>query len=286
MAHHIMTQIKTRGPWALALCLRTNLLLAKVPEVAHIPSFYPRGVKLSLFLLYEQQFPRYGPFFLTCHIWAWNLASGQSSRSCTRYLLSTPRGSKLRLFVLNGQQFPRYEAIFKIAIFGHETWQVAKVPEVAHIPSFYPQGVEIEVICAQRAAVSEIRGNLQNCHIWAWNFASGQNPELAHIPSFYPRGSKLSLFLLYGQRFPRYGQFFYIAIFGHETWQLAKYQKLHIYPLSTPGGRTCPFFWSTGSGFRDTGQFSKLPYLGMKLGKWPKPRTCTKTLFLPHGGRN
>ncbi len=56
--------------------------VAKVQEVAHIPSFYPRGAKLSLFLLYAQQFPRYGP-------------------------------------------------IFKIATFGHETWQVTKVPEVA-----------------------------------------------------------------------------------------------------------------------------------------------------------
>ncbi len=59
--------------------------MAKVPEVAHVLSFYPRGFKLSLFLLYGQRFPRYGP-------------------------------------------------IFKIAIFRHETWQVAKVPEVAHIP--------------------------------------------------------------------------------------------------------------------------------------------------------
>ncbi len=33
--------------------------------------------------------------------------------------------------------------IFKIVIFGHETWPLAKVPEVTHILSFYPQGVEI-----------------------------------------------------------------------------------------------------------------------------------------------
>ena len=30
-------------------------------------------------------------------------------------------------------------AIFKIAIFGHDTWPSAKVPEVAHIASFYPR---------------------------------------------------------------------------------------------------------------------------------------------------
>ncbi len=29
--------------------------------------------------------------------------------------------------------------VFQIAIFGHETWPLAKVPEVAHILSFYPK---------------------------------------------------------------------------------------------------------------------------------------------------
>ena len=40
----------------------------------------------------------------------------------------------------------RYGPIFKIAIFGHETWQVAKVPEVAHIPSFYPRGSKLSLL--------------------------------------------------------------------------------------------------------------------------------------------
>ena len=59
--------------------------------------------------------------------------------------------------------------MFQIAIFGNETWPLAKVPEVVH------------------------------------------------ILSFYPKGSKLSVFSVYGQRFPRYGPFFKIATFGHET---------------------------------------------------------------------
>ncbi len=58
--------------------------------------------------------------------------------------------------------------MFKIAIFGHETWPLAvKVPEVAHILSFYPMGVEIELIFALRAVVSEIRADFQTCHIGA-----------------------------------------------------------------------------------------------------------------------
>ncbi len=62
-----------------------------------------------------------------------------------------------------------------------------------------------------------------------------------------------------------------------------KCQKLHIYPLSTPGCRILPYFFSTGSGFRDTDHFSKLSYLGMKLGNWPNSRSCTYNLFLPQG---
>ncbi len=66
-----------------------------------------------------------------------------------------PRGSKLSLFSLYGQRFPRYGSIFKIAIFGHKTWPLAKVPEIAHTLSTH--GVEIELIFALQAAVSEIR---------------------------------------------------------------------------------------------------------------------------------
>ncbi len=35
----------------------------------HIFSPLPMGLKLSLFSLYEQQFPRYGPIFKISHIW-------------------------------------------------------------------------------------------------------------------------------------------------------------------------------------------------------------------------
>ncbi len=112
-----------------------------------------------------------------------------------------PRGSSL--FSIYGQRFQRYGPIFKIAIFGHETWQVAKVPEVAHIPGtlFLRQGVEIKLIFALRAAVSEIRTIFQNCHIWAWNLAIGQIPEVAHIPSFYPRGRNWAYFCSTGSGF-------------------------------------------------------------------------------------
>ena len=65
----------------------------------------------------------------------------------------------MSIFLLYGQRFPSYEPIFKITIFGHETWQMAKVPEVPHMLSFYPKGAETELIFTLRAAVSKIRGH-------------------------------------------------------------------------------------------------------------------------------
>ncbi len=46
--------------------------------------------------------------------------------------------------------------------------------------------------------------------------------------------------------------------------------RSRIYTLSTPRGQFWTYFRSTGSSFWDTGRFSKLPYLGMRLGHWPK----------------
>ncbi len=186
---------------------------------------------------------------------------------------------------------------------------MAKVPEVAHILSLYPQGVEIELSFALPTAVSKIRAGFQNCHIWAWNLATDKwsrcctytlstpggrhlayfcstgsglrntawfsklpylgmklshwqkSSRNAHILYFYPRGTKLNLFSLYGQLFPSYFQNCHIW-----TWNLAIGKSSRIaHILSTPGGRNWAQFCFTGSGFQDTAQFSKLPYLGMKF---------------------
>ena len=60
--------------------------------------------------------------------------------------------SKFRSFTYTSfypvpERFPRYEPIFKVAIFGHETWPMAKVPEVAHIltRSFYHRGSKLSL---------------------------------------------------------------------------------------------------------------------------------------------
>ncbi len=100
-----------------------------------------------------------------------------------------------------------------------------------------------------------------------------------HIPSFYPRGSKMRLFLLYGNPIPRYRQTFKVPICGHETWQMAKVP--HIISFYPKGSKLSLFLL-----FRDTGQFSKLPYLGMKLGKWPKFLKLHIYPLSTPGGRN
>ncbi len=49
---------------------------------------------------------------------------------------------------------------------------------------FLPRRVEIELIFALRAVISEIRADFQNCHIWAWNLASGP-PTLFYKRDYY-----------------------------------------------------------------------------------------------------
>ncbi len=98
----------------------------------------------------------------------------------------------------------------------------------------------MELIFALWAALSEIRVNFQNCHIWVWDLAFSQSSRSRSCTSMYtfflPQGSKLTLFLLYRKSLLRYWTYFKIAILGHETWPLAKFHKLHIYSLSTPKG--------------------------------------------------
>ena len=114
--------------------------LAKLHILVH--SFYPRGWNWAFFPL-RAAIPKYRPIF-KWDIWAWNLAIRKSSRSCT-CTLST-QGVEFELISLYGQWFQRYWPIIKIALFGHESWPLAKVPEVTHTLSFYPQGSQLSLL--------------------------------------------------------------------------------------------------------------------------------------------
>ncbi len=64
-----------------------------------------------------------------------NLAMGQSSKSCTYTLFLTQYVEIEHIFAI-WAAVSEIMLIFKIAILGHETCPMAKVPEVAHILSF------------------------------------------------------------------------------------------------------------------------------------------------------
>ena len=130
--------------------------------------------------------------------------------------------------------------------------------------------VGLPILFALWAAVSQIWAVLKIAIYGHENWLLAKVPEVAHMLPFYPSGSNLSIFSLNGQAFLRYGPFFKIAIVGHETWPLAKVPEVsYILPFYLKGS-TGTYFRSTDSGFRDTCRFSKLQYLSMKLGLWPK----------------
>ncbi len=122
----------------------------KFQKLAHMMFFYPRGYKLGLFLLYGQWFPRYWRFsklpYLDMKLGHWS--KFQNLHIYSFYTLWV----KLSLISLYGQRFPRHRLIFKIAIFGHEMWPLAKVPEVSTNDVLLPQRIEIELIFTLRAA--------------------------------------------------------------------------------------------------------------------------------------
>ena len=154
---------------------------------------------------------------------AWNLAKVPHTLSVY------PSGSKLGLFSLYRQRFPRYGSIFKLAISGHDTghWQSFRNCTLHSL--FLPQGVEIELSFPRYRPIFKIAIFGHE----AWQSAkSSRSCTYYDILSFYPMESKLSLFLLHGQRFQRYGLIFKITIFGHETSSLTKSPKVsHILVL-------------------------------------------------------
>ena len=67
----------------------------------------------------------------------WVLEFEKSAKSCI-WTLFLPQGVEIELIFALRAVVSR--AIFKITIFGHETWNLKKVPEVAYGPFFYPRG--------------------------------------------------------------------------------------------------------------------------------------------------
>ncbi len=130
--------------------------------------FLPQGSKLSLFSLYRLRFPRYGPLFKIATFGHENLAIGKIVPEVAHVLSLYPRGSKLSLFhstMSTGSSFWDTGWFSKLPFWA---WNLAigRVPKFAYI-LFLPKWVEIGLIFTLQAAVSKIRANFQNSHIWA-----------------------------------------------------------------------------------------------------------------------
>ncbi len=123
-----------------------NLDIGKSSNIHSL--FLPQRSKIELiFTLQARGFQDIGPFSKLSYL-ALKLCPWQSSRSC-KYILFLAQRLKLSLFSLYIQRYLRYGLIFKIAIFGHETWPIANVRGVAHILSFYPKGSKLMHILPQ-----------------------------------------------------------------------------------------------------------------------------------------
>ena len=66
-------------------------------------------------------------------------------------------------------------------------WAIVKNSRSCAYTLFLPQGLEIELIFALWAAVSEMRAGFQNCNIWTWILAIGQiSRSCTYTPSITP----------------------------------------------------------------------------------------------------
>ncbi len=204
------------------------------------------------------------------------------------YSLATLGGRNWAYFRSTSSGFRDTGRFSKLAIFGHETWPLATVAHTHQCTLFLPQGVEIELIFALWAAVSELRAVFQNWPYLGMKFGDWQKLHMhTNVLSSYPKGSKLSLFSLFGQQFPRYGPIFKIAIFGHETWPLAKVPEVAHILSFLPMGSKLNLFSLYGQRFPRYGPIFKIGHIwAWNLAIGQSARSCKYTLFLLQGGRN
>ena len=193
--------------------------------------------------------------FSNCHIWPWNLDIGQNSRSCTDTPF-LPIGSKLSLFSLYGQRFLTSRPIFKIAIFGHKTWQSAKVPEVAQTLLFYPLG--------RNWGYFRSTGS----HFWDTDQFS-KLPYLGIKLDNRPKFQKLHIYSLStlvgwnwaycrftGSSFWDTGRFWKLPYLGMKFGHWRKFQNLNIYSLYYPRVPNFTPFCSMAGHFQHIGSFT------------------------------
>ena len=96
----------------------------------------------------------------------------------------------MSLFSLRGQRYLRSGPIFKIAIIGHETWPLARVPEVANIASFYPRGSKLSLFLLYRKRFPKYRPIFKIGIFGHETWPTAKVPEVAHILSLSTLGGR------------------------------------------------------------------------------------------------
>ncbi len=194
------------------------------------------------------------------------------SRSCI-YPLSTSGDWNDIIFALRIMISEMWASLQNCHIWD-ETWPSANIPEAAHT-LFLPQGFEIELIFALWAAVSEIQTDFQIaifghetwsftiskirpffkiCHILAWHLAICKSSRsYTHMYTlFLWKGVETGLiFAVWAVVFDPQADCQNCHKICMKLGHCQKFQKLHIYSLSTPVGQNWAYFLpplTTGNG--------------------------------------
>ncbi len=144
------------------------------------------------------------------------------------------------------------------------------------------------LIYALRAAVSEIRAYLKNCHIWAWNLAIGESARICIYTLFLPQGVKIELiFPLRAATSEIRADFQNCHIWA---WNLAIGQSARsgTYTLFLPQRVKIELIFALRAMVSKIRTILQVDFQNCHIWAWNLAsgqcsRSCTYTLFLPHG---
>ncbi len=184
--------------------------------------------KLSSFSLYGQWFPRYWAIFKI-------FIFGHEFQKLHIYSLSTSTSWNWAYLCSPGNSF-RIRADFQNAIFGHETWQVAEVPEVAYM---YMLSLSLSTRRGRNWAYFhsmdtgfQDMGQLSNLLYLGMKLGKWPKFQKLHIYSLSTsEGRNWAYFHSMGSGFQDTSGFSKLPYLGMKPGHWPKFQKLHIHFL-------------------------------------------------------
>ena len=116
------------------------------------------------------------------------------------------------------------------------------------------RGFKLSLCFLYMAAVSEIRADFQNCHIWAWNLVPDNKSNGCTYTLILPQGGEIELpFALRAAVSEIETDLQNWHLFGHETWSLTIGPEVtHIFTFYHQGSKVSR---TIGSGLRDPDHF-------------------------------